>query len=281
MNGNTNIVRNLIIDMDGVLWRGDTPMQGLVGFFETLRRLDIGFVLATNNATRTATQYAQKLRGFGVLIPEEQILNSAEATALYMSKHYSTGSEVYVIGEDGLKTAISNQGFTLLSDNGILGSDAKSEAVVIGLARDVSYRQFANATYLINRGATFIGTNPDVTFPTENGLMPGAGALLSFVQAATSQEPLVIGKPGRAIFDEALRRLVGSPDDTVMVGDRIATDIVGGQAAGMRTALLLSGVSSRDQLANVTNQPDWVFADLTSFAHFLASDLSFARSSNR
>ncbi|MFW6182689.1 MAG: haloacid dehalogenase, partial [Chloroflexota bacterium] len=182
-------------------------MPGLPEFFATLRRLNIGFVLATNNATKVATQYTEKLARFGVDVPTEAILTSAEATADHLQEQYGPGTTVYVVGETGLRTAMRRRGFELLESDDFVGAGARTDLVVVGFTRHVCYLQLASAAHLINNGARFVGTNPDVTFPAEAGPMPGAGSLLAFLQAATAQEPTVIGKPGRAIFLEALDRL--------------------------------------------------------------------------
>ncbi|MEW5986869.1 MAG: HAD-IIA family hydrolase, partial [Chloroflexota bacterium] len=237
-----------------VLWHGETPAAGLPEFFSTVRRLGLGFILATNNATRTAAQYRQKLAGFGVDVPAVQILNSAEATAAYLGQHYPAGTPLYTIGEAGLRDALTAQGFTLTSEG--------AAVVVAGLHKHVCYEELATATLLIHQGARFVGTNPDVTFPSERGPLPGAGAILAFLSAATGVEPTIIGKPYPALFAEALRRLGGAAAATVMVGDRLNTDIAGGRAAGLRTILLLSGISTRQEALSGPIRPDWIFEDL-------------------
>lgn len=262
-------IRNLIIDMDGVLWRGDTPMPGLVEFFSALRALHMGFMLATNNATKTVSQYVDKLAHLGVDVPAGQILTSAEATATFLDRHYPRGTSVSVIGEHGLRSVLAEHGFRVKEIGGPLADDDRTEVVVVGLARDVCYRQLANATLLIGRGAMFIGTNPDPTLPTEVGAVPGAGALLAFLEASTGVKPVVIGKPNRAIFDQALKQIKALPAETAMVGDRIGTDIAGGQAAGLPTILLLSGATHRADAEAALVSPDWIFDDIQSLTEFL------------
>lgn len=262
-------LENLILDMDGVLWHGDIPMPGLAHFFETLRRLEIGFVLATNNATRIATQYTKKLAGFGVAIPPELILTSAEATAGHLQRQYPEGATVYAAGEIGLHEALRSHGFTLLPDEGFVGPDARADVVVVGLSRFVCWDQLASAAYLIQHGARFVGTNADATFPSEVGPVAGAGALLAFVETASGVAPEIVGKPERAMFEEALRRLGARPDNTAVVGDRLETDIAGGQATGLHTILVLSGVVSEEGLALSALQPEMVCADITALADAL------------
>lgn len=255
-------IKNLIVDMDGVLWRGNMPLPGLVPFFEKLNQLQIGFILATNNATKIADQYVEKLNRFGVTIGAEKILTSAEATSHYLSQMYPTGSKVYVVGESGLKIAMGSQGFELLEGDGFVGLDARVDTVVVGMTSQVCYPQLASAAHLINHGARFVGTNPDVTFPSEFGPLPGAGSILAFLQTATGAEPLIIGKPNPLIFGEALRRLPGNRENTAMVGDRLGTDIAGAQAVGLRSILLMTGVTSSEDLAGSAIRPDWIFDDL-------------------
>ncbi|MCP4359565.1 MAG: HAD-IIA family hydrolase [Chloroflexi bacterium] len=264
-----NKIRNLILDMDGVLWRGDTPMPGLEAFFETLAELKISFVLATNNASKSPESYEEKFAGFGVTVKSYQVLTSAEVTATYLSQLYPPKSNAFVVGGQGIAVALTRHGFNVLSiDEVIVGSTAS--CVVVGFGRDITYDAFAAGTILINKGAQFVGTNPDVTFPSEWGNLPGAGSFIALIQTATGVEPIIIGKPGPIIFQDALSRLGGTGENTAMVGDRLSTDIAGGQAAGMKTILLLSGISSRDDLAQANGlQPDFVFEDISDLARNL------------
>ncbi len=265
-------IQNLILDMDGVLWRGETPAPGLAPFFAALRRLQIGFVLATNNASKTPEQYGEKLKRFGVDIAVDAILTSAEATAGYLRRQYAQGASAYVVGDVGLRQALLNHGFQLIADTNapsLLSSGACADLVVVGFAPNADYTQMANAVQFIFAGAAFVGTNPDVTFPHESGELPGAGAFLAFIQAATGREPTVIGKPGRAMFEEALRRLGATASSTVMVGDRLGTDISGAQAAGMRAILLLSGVTRPEELENSAARPDLVLADILALTEMI------------
>jgi len=262
-------IEKLILDMDGVLWRGETPMPGLTSFFDTLNQIGIGYVLATNNATKVAAQYAEKLKRFGVEVRTDQILTSAEATAAYLRSHYPAGTSAYVVGEEGLRQAMLAKEFELLDADGFAGNDVQAELVVIGFTRHVCYPQLASAAHLIHRGSRFVGTNPDVTFPSEVGPLPGAGSLLAFVEAATGVEPLIVGKPSPAIFREALDRLEGTPETTAMVGDRLETDIKGAQTAGLQTILLLSGVTDKNKIAQSDVQADLVCKDITELSRLL------------
>ena len=274
-------IKNLILDMDGVLWRGDTPMPGLVDFFDTLRAADIGFILATNNATKTAAMYTERLARFGVAVLPQQILTSAEATASYLAGRFPSGSTIYVIGAKGLHDAVSAKGFRILSAADVhAGAKAAAPitaaAVVAGLSPDMTYHEIAMGVYLVNQGVPFIGTNPDTTFPSEIGSLPGAGALLAMIIAATNVEPIIIGKPGPIIFQEAVKRLGGDSSTVAMVGDRLSTDIQGAGAAGLRAILVLSGISTREEAEAGPVRPDYIFADITELASFLMQERAVA-----
>jgi 4-nitrophenyl phosphatase len=266
MNHEMNQISNLIMDMDGVLWHGEKPVPGLASFFKMIRRRQIDYILATNNATKTPEQYANKLDRFGVEVPADRILTSAEATAGYLRKTYPAGRSAYVIGEMGLHKAMESQGYRILDEEIDDLASIRADVVVVGMSRHVCYRHLAIANHLINNGATFIGTNPDVTFPSEIGRMPGAGSILAFLETASGISPKVIGKPNSTMFLEAIQRLAGSIGNTVMVGDRMNTDIAGAHSVGLRTVLLMSGIATREDLKNSKIEPDWVFEDLRSFA---------------
>lgn len=246
--------RYLIIDMDGVLYRGSTVIPGSGEFIEFLRQQGIGFVLATNNATRTPQQFVDKLAGMGVTVQPGEVLTSSLATAGYLAGIAPQDTRVFVVGMDGLRTALHEAGFSLVEDD--------AEFVVAGMDFAICYQRLAEAALQIRAGATFIGTNPDRTFPSERGIVPGAGSLLAFLEAATGVSPVVIGKPGTAMIEQALERMGAQASMTAMLGDRLETDILAGQRAGLRTLLVLSGVTDRTMLADSDIQPDLLFDDV-------------------
>jgi 4-nitrophenyl phosphatase len=247
-------VQNLIIDMDGVLYRGSEAIPGTDSFVRFLRERGISFVLATNNSTRTPRQYVDKLAAMGVTVHCSEVLTSAQATAGYLAGIAPPGTRVFVVGQDGLWAALSEVGFDLVED--------EAEYVVVGMDFAVGYERLAQATLLIRAGARFVGTNPDRTFPSERGIVPGAGALLAFLEAATDVTPTVIGKPGTTMMEQSLIRMGAQPDTTAMLGDRLETDILAGQRAGLVTLLVLSGVTDRTLLGKSEIQPDLVFRDV-------------------
>jgi 4-nitrophenyl phosphatase len=261
-------INKLILDMDGVLWKGETALPGLVAFFDELRTAGIPFVLATNNARKTVEQYTQKLARFGVVVPSERILTSAEATATYLADEYPGGTSVYIVGGEGLHHALSSRGFQIITPDDVRAG-ATAELVVVGFTPEATYEQLAMGSLLVHKGAHFIGTNPDPSVPNELGPLPGAGALQAVISAATGIQPTVIGKPGPIIFHEALRRLGNDKTGTAMVGDRLSTDVAGAKAAGLTAILLLSGISTRAEAEAGSVKPDLIFNDIKELAHYL------------
>jgi len=247
-------VHAFLIDMDGVLYRGEERLPGARRFLRALEEKGVPYVLLTNNATRTPTQFAEKLARMDIDVPPKRILTSAVATARYLARVARPGTRVYAIGMEGLFRALEEQGFVITQQN--------PEYVVVGLDTAVTYEKLATATLAIRNGAAFIGTNPDRTLPTEKGLVPGAGALLAAVEAATDVAPKVIGKPEAEVYHTALEMLGTPPETTAMLGDRLDTDIAGAKRLNLLTILVLTGVTTREALANSSLQPDWVVENL-------------------
>lgn len=261
MQSFTNI-RALIIDMDGVLWHGDQPQAGLAEFFQTLRELGLPFVLATNNAGMTAEQYVAKLAKMGVVVAQKEILTSGMATALYLSKHYHPDhTRVFVIGGIGARQPLLDLGFTL---TGLYetGPEQRAHLVVCGLDRDLSWDKIATATLNIRAGAYFVGTNGDTSLPTEFGVTHGNGAILAAIKAATGVAPAIIGKPEPIIYQQAMELLGVDMDYTIAIGDRLDTDILGAVRTGIRSLLVLSGITGEEDLKHVDYAPTWVMPDI-------------------
>ncbi|MGQ0603711.1 MAG: HAD-IIA family hydrolase [Anaerolineales bacterium] len=256
--------RALIIDMDGVLWEGNRPLPGLTEFFAALHERQIKFVLATNNASQTPEQYVTKLAAFGVTIARDEVLSSAQAAALHLAQSAANGRRVFAIGEDGVTQAFTEQGFTFTDLY-----DVSAHYVVVGMDRTVTWDKLATATLNIRAGARFIGTNPDRTLPTERGLTHGNGAILAALQAATEVVPTIIGKPEPTMYQIAMQRLGVEPATTVAIGDRLDTDILGAVRAGIRSLLVLSGVSTREDVARSDFKPTWVMDDIVEITQAL------------
>jgi 4-nitrophenyl phosphatase len=249
-----NALRHLVIDLDGVIYRGQDPIPGAADFIGFLRARNIGFILATNNSTRTPQQYADKLGCMGIQILPHEVLTSAQATAAYLLTLAPPGTRVFVVGMDGLRAALKEAGFALVEE--------EAEFVVAGMDFTICFERLSQATLLIRAGARFLGTNPDRTFPTERGIIPGAGSLLAFLETATGVTPTVIGKPHTALLDQALHLMGAARSTTAMLGDRLETDILAGQRAGLGTILVLSGVTDRAALAASEIRPDLLFRDV-------------------
>ena len=269
----TNI-NALIIDMDGVLWHGTQPMPGLTDFFQTLDDLQIPFILATNNASQTPEQYVSKLAKMGVTITNKQILTSGTATALYLSKQVNpTETRVFVVGEDGATQPLIDHGFTLTGlyevNNDSDASKKGADIVVCGKDETLTWAKLATATLNIRAGAKFIGTNADTTLPTEHGITHGNGAILAALEVATGVSPTIIGKPEPIIYQQALALLGVDPDKTVAIGDRLETDILGAVRTGIRSIMVLTGISTEADLKESAYQPTWVMPDIRAITKAL------------
>ncbi len=259
-------IRGLIIDMDGVLWRGDEFLPGFQEFFGLLRHRSVRFVLATNNATKTPQMIQARLERGGVAIQTNEILTSAQAAAAFVRQNFPEVTRVFMVGELGLKQALSLGGFTLLERR------EGSQAVVVGLDRNLTWSKLTEAANAIMQGAVFVGTNPDPSIPIEHGLGLGAGALLAALEAATGVQPLVVGKPEPHLFRQALERIGTQPPKAMVLGDRLDTDIHGGRAIGLGTGLLLTGVTQQSEVAEAEIRPDWIFQDLLEVCKALEGD---------
>lgn len=258
-------IKALILDMDGVLWRDTQALLDMPAFFKGVKELGIPVVFATNNGTRSIAMYVERLASFGVKAEPWQVVNSSIAVADYLSKEFPQGGPVWVVGEVGVVEALQERGFHLAVDS------EDPVAVVAGMDRAMTYDKLSRAALLIRAGKPFLGTNPDLTFPTPHGLVPGAGATLAFLQAATSVKPLIIGKPEPHLYRFAIDRLGTRPEETLAVGDRLDTDILGGQRAGCPTVLVLSGVTSAADAVNWQPQPDLILPNLADLLPVLAA----------
>jgi 4-nitrophenyl phosphatase len=254
-------LRGLILDMDGVLWQDTVPIGDLPAIFRSIRARGLRVVLATNNATKTVDQYLEKLAAFSVELEAWQIVTSSNATAETMAHSFPGRGPVFVVGESGLVEALRRQGFSPIV---AAEDETRPVAVVASIDRAVSYDKLSRATLHIRAGIPFYGTNPDKTFPTPQGLVPGAGAILAALQAATDVVPTVVGKPSPLMMQIALERLGLRQAEVIAVGDRLETDIAAGQAAGLRTALVLSGVSTAEQAGRWTPAPDLIAPGLAA-----------------
>lgn len=264
--GSLETISGLIIDMDGVLWHGDRAQVGLVEFFATLRELKLRFILATNNASLTAQQYVDKLAAMGVQVGIDEILTSGMATANYLAEQFvPQQTRVFVIGGIGARQPLQDLGFTL-SD---LYPDTPPHLVVCGLDKALSYDKLATATLCISQGAAFFATNADTTLPTERGLAIGNGSILAALTTATAVKPTVIGKPEPIIYQQAMAILGTPASETVAIGDRLDTDILGAVRTGIRSIMVLTGISSVSDIDGLDYAPTRIVEDIQTISQML------------
>jgi 4-nitrophenyl phosphatase len=255
-------VKGLIIDMDGVLWHDTEPIGDLPGIFEQIRTLDLRFILATNNATRNVEEYLGKLAKFGVHLEPEQVINTSQATGIFLREKFPSGAAIYVIGTPSLRKMLQSFGFTIAESK-----STEVEIVVASLDFSLTYEKLSDASLLIQSGCEFIGTNPDVTLPTPQGFIPGAGTVVRALEVASGRKATIIGKPEPLLYEIALKRLGTQPEETLAIGDRLETDIAGAQAAGIKTALVLSGASTLEHARQFTPPPDVIVNDFTELVY--------------
>ncbi len=229
-------MRGYLLDMDGVIYRGSHPIPGAVEFVNHLRRTETPFVFLTNNSQRTARDVATKLRRIGFLVEESHIFTCAMATARFLAAQ-KPGGTAYVIGEGGLLNALHAHGYSIV--------DSDADYVVVGEGRTITFEMIETAVNIVMNGAKLIATNPDPNCPTQHGLRPGCGAITAMIERATDVEAFSVGKPS-PIMMRAARKVLGlTADETIMVGDTMETDILGGVQMGYETVLVLTGARTR------------------------------------
>jgi len=259
--------------MDGVLWHGEQAIAGLCEFFQVLRERKLPFILATNNASQTNEQYIHKLARMGVKVEPKEVLTSAMATASYLaSVRDPKTTRLFVLGEQGARQPLLDLGFTLTDIYQLSTPETPhqgADIVVCGKDETITWDKLSTATLNLRAGAEFIATNADTTLPTERGLVQGNGAILAALQAATERTPTVIGKPEPIMYQQALDLLGVSANKTIAIGDRLDTDILGAMRAGIRSLLVLTGTSQRQDLAAIDYAPTWIMDDLQAITKAL------------
>ncbi|MFD4354059.1 HAD-IIA family hydrolase [Nocardia sp. NPDC058519] len=235
--------------MDGVLVHEDQLIPGADEFLAELRANEIPFLVLTNNSIRTPRDLQARLRHTGLDIPEESIWTSALATATFLDDQRPNGT-AYVVGESGLTTALHEIGYVL--------TDSDPDYVVLGETRTYSFEAITTAIRLVDRGAKFIATNPDATGPSRDGVLPATGSVAALITRATGKEPYYVGKPNPLMMRSALRRIGAHSQSTVMIGDRMDTDVIAGLEAGLRTVLVTSGISTKSSVEAYPFRPTMV-----------------------
>lgn len=240
---------NYLIDMDGVLVHGNSPIPGAVEFVNRLISAGKKFLILTNNPIYHTSDLAHRLSTMGFEIPENRIFTSAVATALFL-KNQKPDGKAFAIGESGLTTALHSVGYIL--------TDIEPDYVVLGETNTYNYEMIRKALHLILSGARFIATNPDPNGPGQDGIVPGAGAMAALIEKATGVSPFFVGKPNPVMIRTALNFLDVHSEETIMVGDRMETDIVAGVMSGLHTILVLSGVTQISDIQKYPYRPTWI-----------------------
>lgn len=244
-----------LLDMDGVIYRGNQLIPGADHFVRRLREEGIPFRFLTNNSQRTRRDVALKLRRLGLHAEEEDVFTCAMATARFLAKQ-KPGGTAFVIGENGLAAALHHNGYTVVDDD--------ADYVVVGEGRTLTFEMIERGVRLVEKGARLIATNPDPVCPTDAGIRPGCGAIVAMIEKATGHQAFSVGKPSGVMMRMAQNELGVRSGDTIMVGDTMDTDVLGGVGMGYRTVLVLSGHTTTESLERYAYRPDYV---VESVAH--------------
>jgi NagD protein len=239
-------IESWLTDMDGVLIHEGTPIPGADAFLKGLRDSGKPFLVLTNNSIYTPRDLSARLARAGLNVPEESIWTSALATADFLSEQLPCGS-AFVVGEAGLTTALHEAGYVL--------TESDPDYVVLGETRTYSFEAITQAIRLVSSGARFIATNPDVTGPSPEGPLPATGSVAALITKATGAQPYFVGKPNPMMFRSAMNRIEAHSETTMMVGDRMDTDVVAGIEAGLDTILVLTGSTRREQVERFPFRP--------------------------
>lgn len=244
------MVRAVLCDMDGVLYRGSRPIPGATAFVEWLLSHDFPFLFLTNNSEYTRAGLSGRMAGMDFpQVPERRFLTSAMVAAAFVASQ-QPGARVYCVGAEGLKSELAAAGLILCEDD--------ADYVVAGRTPDFDYSMLKKASGLITQGARFVGTNPDVSDPCEDGIEPAAGSILAAIQAATGRAPYITGKPNPLMLLSAKRILGAHAHETLLAGDRMDTDVLSAIEAGMQSCLVLSGIARREDAVRYPYRPDMI-----------------------
>lgn len=251
------IYKGYLIDLDGTIYKGKERIPAGEAFVHELQRRNIPYLFVTNNTTRTPeTVQTMLAEQFNVETSIETIYTATLATVDYLNDK-NLGKKVYVIGDVGLKQAIAEAGYIEDTDN--------PDYVVVGLDWEVDYEKLSIATLAIQKGAHFVGTNPDLNIPTERGLMPGAGSIITLIEVATRVKPVYIGKPNAIIIEKAVEHLGLPREEVIMVGDNYLTDIRAGIDNDIPTLLVTTGFTKPEEVPDLPIQPDYVLSSLAEW----------------
>ena len=259
-------VRCFLLDMDGTFYLGDQLIEGALRFIDTLRAQGRDFLFLTNNSSKDARQYAEKITRLGLPLGPDKVLTSGAATAMHLRRQHP-GARAFVIGTPALETEFSARGFVL--------SDESPDVLVLGFDTGFTYSKLWKLCDGVSAGRPYWATHPDFNCPTETGFMPDIGATIAFVRACTGRDPdLIVGKPNRLIAEAAAEHAGVLLSELCMVGDRLYTDIALGQAAGIPSVLVLSGETRVEDLPESPHHPDFIFPHLGALSDYLRDELS-------
>jgi NagD protein len=247
--------KSFLLDMDGVLVRGRTPIPGAQEFLARLTETQTPFLILTNNPLYTPRDLQHRLAGEGLIVPEERLFTSAMATAQFLAQQ-RPGGTAFVIGEHGLTQALHEVGYVFTGLN--------PDYVVLGETTFYNFDHITQAIRLVAAGARFIATNPDSSGPAESGIVPGCGAMAALIEKATGVRPYFIGKPNPLMMRRALNHLGAHSENTIMVGDRMDTDVIAGMEAGMETILVLTGVTRPEEVERFSYRPNHVLPSVAA-----------------
>jgi 4-nitrophenyl phosphatase len=273
----------LLVDLDGVVYRGADPVPGVAAVLADRAARGDDVVYVTNNSMHYRADYQTRLAAMGAPVSPDTVVSSARATAVYLREHDRAIRRVLVLGAGGLERELRDVGYdvvgaghaaTRVSQEGIDGYAAagRPDAVVVGLDPNLTYTRLVVACDCIRAGAHFIATNRDPIYPTERGLRPGAGSIVAAVEAATGVVPISIGKPAPYLLEAAAHAVGREPGEAIMIGDGIGTDLAAARAVGARCVFMLTGVTTRAQIEALpaAEQPTAVVADADGLAAALA-----------
>jgi 4-nitrophenyl phosphatase len=249
-------IRGLLVDLDGVIHVGKQILPGVDAFLDFIQRRSIGVIYITNNSTVSLETLGSRLSRYGLNAGPDQLLTSVTATLAYLRDILEPGTNIYAVGERGLHQALEEAGFSQ--------TGGKVDAVVVGLDREFSYEKIERAASEILAGAKFIACNMDSGAPKEDGIAPGAGAMVAAIKAVVEVEPVIIGKPEPMIFQEGIRRLKLPKEQCAAIGDRLDVDILCAKRAGITAILLLTGLTKADMIRGNQVEADFVFSDLNA-----------------
>lgn len=250
-----------LIDLDGVVYRGEASLPGAKEFVDWLESSHKRYLFVTNNSFASETQVLAKLARLGINTSREHVLGAGQA-AVQNIAHRFPDAHVYVVGEQPLRDLVSEHQLHIANTDNL--QERRPDVVLVGLDRGFDYKKLTEAVQAVRAGATFIAVNRDALLPIVGDLIPGCGAMVGAIEAACGTKPEIIGKPQPALLQEAMRALGSQPEETVMIGDNLDTDILAGKAAHTHTLLVLSGKDTRESLAKSSLTPDHVYENLAA-----------------